>query len=176
VTDAEVIAHLARVAASEKTFDSEPRWVERHHREGVRLDLAVALRLDGVLGGGASVLLSTPQGAWERDLYGHIKVEIPGRKKTFRLSPIEWRPLKPHRNPGDAPDELRFLELFDRWHPFEANRNRPLATFSQDAQGVAAPLPRGIDSFSDYVHLCGEVWNCPAMGTVRPPPWSRVLL
>lgn len=84
--------------------------------------------------------------------------------------------MREHRNAGDAPGAHRFAVLRDRWHPFELNRERPLAVFTQSEPGVIAPLPRAIESFSEYVHLCAELWNCPDMPGVPPPPWARVLL
>ena len=167
MTDAEVIAHLARVAASEKTFDSEPRWVERHHREGVRLDLAVALRLDGVLGGGAlsSYLLRKALGARSVRAY---KVESGQEEKTFPALSDRMASAEAASKPGrracvnsDFLELLRSLASFFRCEP----KPPPSRHSRPDAQGSLRPLPRVESiSFSDFVPLCGDVWNCPAIG------------
>lgn len=162
--------------AARKDFDSKPDWVERENREGVRLTLTVPLLLDGEFGGGVEALLSTPKGAWEEDLYGQITVRHPAKSLNLRVCPVEWRPLKTHDNSGDAPKDLRFQTLSDRFHPFDLNKALSLEVFAQRARGIAAPLPRAIASFSDYIDLCADLWNCPNMRSVPPPPWAKVLL
>ena len=68
------------------------------------------------------------------------------------------------------------MTYLDRWHPFALNRLQNPLVFLQEAVGVAAPLPEGIESFSDYLHFCAIVWNCPDIEKVPPPPWSPSLV
>lgn len=138
--------------------------------------LTCGLRLNGVLAGGASVRLKTPVDAWEDDVYGHVEVRVIGIPRAFRLDPVEWRPLAPHTNSPNAPGELASLTLFDRHHPCDLNLPFGLPVFQQIAPGVAAPLPRDIPTFQEYVNLCAEVWRCPDMRTIQPPEWAETLL
>lgn len=165
---------LKAIAPAPKRFDSRPGWVTRRDRPTPFLELQVGLRIDGVARG-VQVRLSTPQPAWESDLYGQIGVAIPQARGLLRLAPVEWRPLRAHTNPARAPAHLRLLTLVDRWHPPEHNYALGVPAFLQHLPGVAAPLPRVIATFEDYLGLCAELWNCPDMAGIPPPPWTQEL-
>ena len=171
-----IIDVLSWIADAEKSFDAAPQWTTVTSRGSYRLELVVAVRLEGILQGGASIRLATPYDAWERDLYGHVEVRIPGVSRTLRLNPIEWRPLRHHDNPASAPEAHRLIRLWDRWLPFDQNKKMGLGAFDQSAPGVAVPLPRDLTSFTDYADLCAELWRCPDMMGIQPPPWSGILV
>lgn len=172
----EILARLDQVHQAEKSFDSPPIWVQSQERTSAILSCQVSLRLNGILTGGASIRIRTPLNCWEEDVYGQIEVRLFGLRRQLRLSPVEWKPMREHRNPATAPEELRYLILEDRYHPYELNRPLGVNVFYQTLTGVAAPLPQTIANFQDYASLCAEIWNCPDMGSVPPPPWSRSLI
>ena len=118
----------------------------------------------------------TPGDVWEEDVYGHIEVRLPGATRTLRLNPIEWRPLRYHDNPPSAPPAHRSQRLFDRWLPFDINEKHSIAAFDQSGPGIAIPLPRVPNSFAEYADLCSDLWRCPDMMGLTPPPWSRKML
>ena len=171
-----ILDRLRFIAEAKKTFDVTPRWSLSPSRSRGRLTLVVALRLDGVLRGGTSVRLATPNDAWEEDVYGHIEVRLPGVSRPLRLNPIEWRPLRPHDNPPDAPPALRSQRLWDRWLPFEINAPYGAGAFDQSTSGIAVPLPREPSDFSEYTDLCADLWRCPDLLGLEPPPWAGALL
>lgn len=94
---------------------------------------------------------------------------------TLRLNPVEWRPLRDHRNRPDASPEYRGKTLTDRIHPFAANKRYGVAVFKQSEPGIAVEFPRAISRFEDYLKLCAEIWKCPDVEDIPPPPWSRRL-
>ena len=175
--EAQIIDHLRAVSLAEKTFDSPVDWKPiKDSRGQERLYLRGALRLDGQLGGGVSLLISTPRTDWERDVYGQLEVRRPGIRAHLRLLPVEWRPRRQHRNPASASDDLKLLTLVDRWHSFEDNAPLGINGFNQTQTGIARDLPRAISSFSDYLNLASEIWKLPDLRTIAPPPWSKTLL
>lgn len=178
MTPAEVetlLLKLSLVNAAKKTFDSFSDWATVTDRSSSALHYVVALRLDGVLGGGASMRLVTPTNGWEKEVYGQIEIALPGTRSSLRLGPIEWGPKRQHRNPANAPAPHSLKTVGDRWHPFDLNQPLGIRVFQQFDSGVAVPLPRAISSFSDYIVLCAELWNCPDATRIPPPPWSRTL-
>lgn len=163
---------LKAIAPAEKRFDSHPDWIVRRDRPTPSLEFSVGLLIDGVARG-VQVHLKTPQPAWESDLYGQIGVAYPRVKGLLRLAPVEWRPLRVHSNPAAAPPHLRLLTLSDRWHPPAENFALGPPAFLQHIPGIAAPLPRAIATFEEYLSLCADLWNCPDMASVPPPPWTQ---
>jgi len=117
----------------------------------------------------------TPQDTWDEEVYGQIEVRMPGISH-LRLNPVEWRPLRYHDNPPDAPAAHQFVRLWDRWHPFDLNRPLGIRAFQQTRSGVAIPLLRAVTTFSEYTHLCADIWRCPDLLGLRPPPWSKQLI
>jgi hypothetical protein len=176
LSESDVLDILSRVARAAKAFDGRPTWRRQPGRGTEVWMLTVALRLDDLLAGGASVRLKTPTQVWEEDVYGHVEVRVIGIPRAFRLDPIEWRPLAPHTNPPDAPDDLGSMVLFDRHHPAALNLLLGMSVLQQTAPGVAVPLPRDITTFREYVNLCAEAWNFPDMRTIEPPEWKPTLL
>lgn len=179
VGEREVLEGVARVARAHKSFDckpdTRPAWRRQPARGAEIWTLTCGLRLNGALAGGAMIRLKTPTDVWEEDVYGHVEVRIPGVPRACRIDPIEWRPLGPHTNPPDAPEGLGLMTLFDRHHPSHLNRPLGVAVLHQTATGIAAPLPRDITTFAEYVHLCAEVWNCPDMRSIEAPEWKPTL-
>lgn len=171
----ELLTRLYDANLTSKTLDETPRWEKVRDRQSVKLEYRAALRMDGNLGGGVSVRLQTPENGWEDDLYGQIEIRRPGMRSALRLNPVEWRPLREHRNPPDAPEPYRLKILRDRWHPFELNQPLGIDVFTQSKPGIAAPLPRAVSSFSDYIDLCAELWRLPELREIPAPPWSKQL-
>lgn len=167
---------LSFVESSHKDFDAETDWKIEPDRTSQRLMFVTAVRLAGALRGGVSIRLKTPIDAWEGDVYGHIEVQAPGLKGTMRLCAIEWRPLHDHDNPPNAPPAHRYAKLQDRWYPYDLNKELSIDVFLQRTAGIAAPLPRNVNNFQEYCDLCSNLWRCPDMMGVKPPPWSRTLL
>ena len=159
-----------------KTFDSEPSWRETTNRLSTRLSLVVGIRLKGILQGGVSLRLVTRSDAWEEDVYGHIEVRLPGDSRMLRLLPVEWRPLRYHDNPPHAPAAHRNQRLWDRYLPFDINAEFGLGAFDQSSSGIATELPRMPSSFAQYTDLCSDLWKCPDLLGLPPPPWTRALL
>jgi hypothetical protein len=120
--------------------------------------------------------LVTPSDAWEADVYGHIEVRLPGVIRTLRLIPVEWRPLRYHDNPPNAPAAHRNLRLWDRYMPIDLNAPLGLGAFDQSAPGIAVDLPRAPANFKEYTDLCSDLWKCPDLLGLQPPPWARELL
>ncbi len=73
----------------------------------------------------------------------------------------------------DAPVEHRSMTLTDRIHPFALNRRYGIGVFKQTEPGVAIEFPRAITRFEDYLKLCAEIWKCPDVEDIPPPPWSK---
>lgn len=172
----QLFEHLDRVVAASKSLDAMSEWYKVLNRPTGKLEWQAALKLDGFLGGGVSVLFSTPVDAWEADVYGQLNVKMASLPRALRLNPVEWRPRRAHTNSPNAPEGLALETLLDRWHPYNINRDQDVAVFMQAAVGIAEPLPAGINSFSDYLKFCAIVWKCPDIERVPPPPWSRSLL
>lgn len=169
---AEAIATLRAIASATKEFDEPPKWVVRTDRPTPALELSASLRIDGVLRG-VRIRLKTPRPSWEADVYGHIEVTVARHRGFLRLAPIEWRPQRAHTNSARAPAEHRLLSFLDRWHPPELNYDLGIDAFAQDAPGIAAALPRAIATFEEYLGLCADLWHCPDMASVPPPPWTQ---
>ena len=173
--EAAIIDRLAAVHAAVKSFDAIPNWDVVADRNNNRLVIHAAIRLDGKLGGGVFVRISTPQGAWDRDIYGQIEVQKPTRG-AWRIDPVEWEPLKPHTNGRTAPSKHRLVTLTNRIHPFALNRRYGLSVFDQKESSVAVDFPRAISRFEEYLDLCSEVWNFPELKDLSPPKWTKLLL
>jgi hypothetical protein len=171
-----ILDGLRFVAEAKKSFDSVPSWTEVPSRLSSRQSLVVALRLDGVLRGGASLRIVTPTDAWEEDVYGQIEVRLPGVTRALRLHPIEWKPLRHHDNPPDAPPAHRNQRLWDRHYPFELNAPFGLGAFDQSTSGIATELPRAPSNFKEYTDLCSDLWICPDLLGLPPPRWTRTML
>lgn len=170
--------HLDMVNSAEKEVDSIADWEKLLHRPSGTLQWTTSVRLNGRLGGGASVRLMTPASVWEKNVYGQIEVRTPvTANRTVRLNPVEWRPLKPHHNPR-LEDQVHSLATYlDRWHPYALNREmNDIDIFFQKKTGVAVPLPENVTTFVEYLNLCGQVWKCPSIKDVPPPPWSPQLV
>lgn len=172
----QLVDHLDHVNAASKSIDAMSQWYKVLNRPTGKLEWQAALKLDGFLGGGVSVLFSTPVDTWEADVYGQISVKMAFLPRAVRINPVEWKPRRPHSNPPGAPEGLALETLRDRWHPYALNRDLDVQVFLQGAVGIAEPLPTGIGSFSDYLKFCAIVWKCPDIERVPPPPWSRNLL
>lgn len=172
----QIFERLDAVNEADKSIDALTDWYITLNRPTGKLQWQAALKLNGRLGGGVSATLSTPIDVWEKDVYGQITVLLSAQKRTVRLNPVEWRPIRPHSNPFNAPEGHALRTYLDRWHPYELNRDRDISVFLQSAVGVAAPLPDDINSFSDYLHFCARVWKCPDIRKVPPPPWSPSLV
>lgn len=170
-----VLDRLAEIHAAEKSFDATPVWEQYDQRSTVRLRLVAPIRVNGRLGGGVSLRIHTPATSWESDVYGQIEVPKP-TKGSWRLDPVEWRPLKPHTNGPDAPASHRLKNLTDRIHPFPVNRRYGLKVFEQGSVGVAEDFPRAITRFEEYLDLCSEVWNFPDLRRLPPPQWTMLLV
>jgi len=169
--------HLDMVNDAEKELDSVPKWEKLFHRPTGTLQWTASVRLNGRLGGGASARLNTPLNTWERNVYGQLEVTSPATtNRTVRLNPVEWRPLKPHHNPRFDDDEHSLATYLDRWHPYALNRERDVSVFFQHRPGVALPLPQNVTTFAEYLNFCGQVWKCPSIKDVPPPPWSPQLV
>ena len=117
--------------------------------------------------------LATPTDAWEQDVYGHIEVRLPGVSRTLRLNPVEWRPLRYHDNPPNASAAHRNQRLYDRHLPFVLNAPLGLGPFDQSSAGIAVELPRAPANFQEYTDLCSDLWICPDLLGLEPPPWMR---
>lgn len=169
--------HLDHVDAASKELDALPTWELVTHRPSGNLLWQAAVRLNGRLGGGASILLSTPVGVWENDLYGQITVRSADTlNKAARLNPIEWRPRRRHTNPPAQAEEHSLQTLDDRWHPYDINRPLGPDVFLQKCPGIAVPLPASVIDFVTYLDFCGQVWKCPSIKEVPPPPWSPQMI
>lgn len=172
----EILERLKFVADARKSFDTVPKWEPIPYRSGRLLILVVALRLDGILRGGVQLRLKTPEDTWEDDVYGQIEVRLPAGRRSLRLNPVEWRPMRHHDNPPNAPNPHRNQRLWDRWHPFDLNEPYGLRCFDQTSSGIAVPLPREVGSFNEYTDLCSSLWHCPDLIGLTPPPWTRDLI
>lgn len=169
--------HLDRVDRTPKELDAMPEWTLKTDRLSGRLMWHTAVKLNGRLGGGVSIRLTTPTAAWERDVYGHTEVVSPATlNRQVRINPVEWKPMRAHRNPPFDNDDHSLATYLDRWHPYELNRSLNPDTFFQKSTGIALPLPVEVDTFSDYLHFCGTVWKCPSIERVPTPPWSPQLV
>lgn len=164
------------VADAKKSFDTHPKWEILPNRYSRVLSLVVALRLNGTLRGGVSIRIVTPEDSWEEDVYGHLEVKLPQNRRLLRVNPVEWRPLRHHDNPPNAPDAHRNQRVYDRWHPFDINAAYGLRSFDQSGPGIAVPLPRTVDNFTNYMELCADIWRCPDMYELEPPPWTKELI
>lgn len=169
--------HLDMVDAAAKQLDGLPKWEKVFNRISGTLNWTVSVRLNGRLGGGASVRLSTPLSVWEKDVYGQIEIRSAHTlNKVARLNPVEWRPIKPHRNPKIDDDEHSLATYLDRWHPYSLNKALDPDVFFQKKTGVALPLPQNVTTFAEYLNFCGQVWKCPSIQDIPPPPWSPQLV
>ncbi|WP_376710355.1 hypothetical protein [Pseudochrobactrum lubricantis] len=171
----QIFNFLDTVNKSEKTFDDFSKWDEYTDRSSGKLRYVTAIQLNGILGGGVSIRITTPKETWEEDVYGQIEVRPPRMKRSLRVNPIEWRPLRPHVNSATAPSPYGLQQYFDRWHPYDLNKPLGIGAFDQSDKGVATPLPRAISSFSEYLELCSEIWKCPDVKGIPTPPWSPQL-
>lgn len=171
----QILEFLETVSRAEKSFDSLPAWEEYKDRTSGKLRYATAIQLNGVLGGGISIRITTPKETWEEDVYGQIEVRPARMKRSLRVDPIEWRPLRPHTNSPAAPPPHSFQQYSDRWHPFDLNKPFGIGVFNQSDKGVAVPFPRAISSFSEYLDLCSDIWKCPDVKEIPTPPWSPQL-
>jgi len=169
--EAGLLAYLAAIAPAPKSFDSIASWRVIQDRTSPILECLVSLKIDGVARG-VRARFRTPQALWEQEAYAQIEVVSPLVRGALRIMPIEWRPRRSHRNPAAAPDHLRLLTLTDRWHPTPENLPLGIGVFAQYDVGIAAPLPRAIATFEDYLALCAELWNCPDALHVPNPPWT----
>jgi len=171
--------HLDYVHNAEKELDSIPEWTLKPDRQRGRLTWFAAVKLNGVLGGGVSVRITTPADVWEHDVYGQIEINsIETLRRTARILPVEWRSIKDHRNPP-IPDSEHSRETYrDRWHPYDKNRDlqNPAIFFQDNVTGIAFPLPLGITTFLDYLNFCSRVWKCPSIEEIPTPPWSPKLI
>jgi hypothetical protein len=172
----QLLDHLDHVNSASKSIDAMSNWYTVFNRPAGRFEWQAALKLGGTLGGGVSARLATPVDAWEADVYGQLEVRVAFLPRAARLIPVEWRPKRPHTNPPGAPEGLALETFFDRWHPYDLNRDQDVSVFLQGAVGFADALPDWIISFSDYLKFCAIVWKCPDIERVPTPPWSRSLL
>lgn len=170
-----IIERLAEIQAAVKSFDAPPSWESYEVKSTTRLRLHAPIRLNGRLGGGVFVRITTPATSWESDVYGQIEVQKPA-KGAWRVDPVEWRPLRPHTNGRDAPAGHRLVTLIDRIHPFPLNRRYGLQVLEQGAVGVAVDFPRAVSTFEEYLALCSETWNFPDLKGIAPPQWTRLLV
>ncbi|MBX4911218.1 MULTISPECIES: hypothetical protein [Rhizobium] len=169
--------HLDMVDAADKELDSVVDWEKILHRPSGTLQWTTSVRLNGRLGGGASVRLTTPASVWESNVYGQIEIRSAATgNRTVRLNPVEWKPLKPHHNPRIDNEEHSLATYYDRWHPYPMNRGLDVDIFFQKKIGIALPLPQNVTTFAEYLYFCGQVWKCPSMKDVPPPPWSPQLV
>lgn len=170
-----ILDRLAFVVEAKKTFDSKPQWSRVQSRDSERLQLSVSLLIGGALKA-VTLRLVTPANVWEEDVYGQLEVRGLNLPKHLRLLPIEWRPLRHHDNPPDAPEPHDSLRLFDRYMPFHLNMDRGIGVFTQTRTAVMVDLPRAVSDFPSYCDLCSDIWRCPDMIGLKPPPWSRTLV
>lgn len=165
------------VDASPKSLDSVSSWVLLTDRPSGVLQWNASVRLSGTLGGGVSARFKTPAAVWNRDVYGHLEVRSAATlNRSARLNPVEWLPRGPHRNPPLGDSEHSLETYIDRWHPYAMNRDRHVDVFFQGRTGVALPLPANVTTFLEYLDFCGQVWKCPSIKDVPPPPWSPQLV
>lgn len=170
-------AHMDMVDATAKQLDSITKWTLLTDRPSGVLQWVTSVRLSGSLGGGVSVRLKTPAAVWDRDVYGHIEVRSAATlNRSARLNPVEWRPRSQHRNPPLEDPDHSLATYLDRWHPYSMNRDRHVDVFFQSRVGVALPLPDNVTTFAEYLDFCGQVWKCPSIREVPPPPWSPQLV
>lgn len=172
----EILKRLRDVSEARKSFDTAPEWRVSQNRRTDRLNLIALIRLNDVLFRGVSIRLATPVDAWEEDVYGHVEVRLPGVQRALRVSPVEWKPFRYHDNPATSPPPHRNQRLWDRWHPFDLNAPLGIGVFDQSACGIAVPLPRDPATFLEYADLCADLWRCPDMIGLTPPPWARTML
>lgn len=171
-----IFAALRYISAARKSFDTKPNWKTiENNRFSFIHQVIIPIRLDGILRDGVQIRILTPAKVWEEDVYGQLEMRLPGVRRSLRLNAVEWRPLRPHGNPADGPAAHRRETLFDRWYPFEINAQHGMQAFDQNGAGIAVPLPREPTNFSEYANLCADLWVCPDMYDLPPPPWARTM-
>ena len=165
-------AEFPKFAKGQKTIPVSHDWAEldRHY-----VSWQSPLDLDGVTVAGLQVRL----GANILHPNEEVRVQLeyhPAGGRCQPLARLEWKPLSGHNNKNKGPDEWKFKPFKQTHiHAFEDNW---LTTEQRMLAGnlpIAIPIQE-LDSYEEFLDICGKRLNITNMSIVPAPPWNPRML
>ena len=172
-----ILGQLGNLLAEEKELQFENiSWV-RHARTGFdQLEYVAPIAVQGVIRSGLQARISCRSDLPDEDVHAQLEVHVPSLAGYAHLQRVGWRPNAPHTNNANAPSDLRFKTLKNRWYEFGVNRRLGIGGLRQTAVMIAKPFPRDVESFYELLVFLEEIWKVRDIRRVPVPPWEGRLV
>jgi hypothetical protein len=157
--------------ASSKTVSLSSGWTE--DEEG-RERLVAAIEIDSVTVEGLSLRLTARRSMADRKVMAQLEHRNGGI--TEPLSRIDWRPLRPHRNFGRGPKELRFQEIpGSHLHSFDLNWFAAEQRMLAENLPIAVPIDPEPAGFRQLLALLSTEFRIVNAADLPMPSWDLLL-
>jgi hypothetical protein len=135
-----------------------------------------ALEIEGVTVRGLLLRIRARADLPDEDVIFQLEHPFPGRRDTA-LARLEWRPLTPHRNPGNAPGALRFLYIpGSHHHTFDLNWLPGEERMRRVNLPIACPISPDPTDFNAVLELVSVSFRISGLELVPVPPWEGALI
>jgi len=135
-----------------------------------------SLEIEGVTIRGLFLRVRARADMPDEDVVFQLEYPSPGRRDTA-ISRVEWRPITPHKNQGNAPGDLRFLDIpGSHHHSFELNWLEIEDRMRRSNLPVASPIspdPANLDALLEFVRVSFRISGLELIPT---PPWEKALI
>ena len=164
--------HLPAFVGSLKTIPSRKDWPSAVSHD---LSWRSVLDIDDVTVAGLQLRVEAHE--LLEDEAVRVQLEYhPPRGKCEPLARVEWRPLSYHNNKHRGPTELRLRPFRSTHvHPFEFNWLEAENRMLTGNLPIALPL-QDVDSYKDFLDICGGILNISNMLVIPVPPWRPRML
>jgi hypothetical protein len=172
----EILDRVATLANSRKCWGGTLIWRQApRHRSNTSLQLVAPLLVGGVAQSGFQARFNARADLPEGDVDAQLELWCPEIEGFLHFERLEWRPIRPHTNPQNAPAGLRGRCLADRHYPFSLNRRLGIQALLQTVTLIGRPLPNDLGTYQKFTEFLGTVWMIDT-SSLPTPPWQGTLL
>jgi hypothetical protein len=160
---------LVEVVEAEKTLSGSHAWLSR---EPNQLSLVSPLECDGVTMLGVQLRMRVTSDLLDRAVMIQLESTSPSGKGE-RLIRIDWRPISPHVNKGNAPDPWKFAVITtSHIHRFEHNYRTEKNAMRRGNLPVAVPIEPDPESFPTLLEFAGKELKIQDLHRIETPDWQ----
>lgn len=143
--------------------------------EGRNFRFQVPLDIDGITEPGLTLIGRASTAVPDRHVSLNLAYRTPeGAGGTFER--LDWRPIDPHNNKGNAGPDLAWTQIFGtHHHPWALNEHLRMEQALDDLP-VAEPVEPEPATWAELLRVAAKVWKIDGLQDLPLPPWEPSLL
>lgn len=162
---------LRNFVVEAKTLSVPVSWIT----EGRNFRFQVPLDIDGITEPGLTLIGRASTAVADRHVSLNLAYRTPeGAGGTFER--LDWRPIDPHNNKGDARADLAWTQISGtHHHPWALNEHLRMEEALDDLP-VAEPVQPEPTTWTELLRVAARIWKIDGLQDLPLPPWEPSLL